>query len=213
MGAYHNRLIRRSDQANISGPQSPFIGLIEQLERWYANLHHDLEMTELNSYIHAETNTLGSLIFLHLAYHAAVFDLTRISLPGFNFPLAASFEAAPVSFRQQCQRRCRFHADEVSNLIRIGLKHGPRALDDPYTFMAIYEATKIQIIHHTTVDGNDAHDRSRTEDNIRANLNAMKLKGQGGSTYVSTPRNPTGCDIVSYILDALATVIALPLWL
>ena len=138
-------------------------------------------MTDLNTYIHKETNTLSSLMFLHMAYHAAMFDLTRISLPGFNFPLAASFQTVPHDFRQQCQQRCRYHSDQVSDLIQIGMAHGTQAFDDAFCFVAAYEATKVQIIHETTVAGNDPGCRRRTEYNLKTNIKLMNLKGHSGS--------------------------------
>lgn len=124
---------------------------------------------------------LGPVFFLHLFYHAAMSDLMRVSLPGFLFPLAMAFERVSQDFRQQCQRRCRYHADEVSRLIGIGLKQGTRPFDDPFCFTAAYEATKIQIIHSTTVAPCRQTERSQAEARIRCNTKLMTLMGRDGS--------------------------------
>lgn len=165
----------------ISSPSSPLIGLIAQLDMWYANLPHELQITELNMYIQKDTNILGAVFFIHLAYHAAVADLTRISLPGFNFPLASSFAQVPDDFRRQCQERCRYHADEVSRLVKMGFKHGTRPFNDPFCFIAAYEATKIQIVYTNTVAAGLHAERSRAEANIRVNTKLMNLMGRDGS--------------------------------
>jgi len=176
------RLIRQTlPPGLVSSAGSPLIGLIEQLDMWYANLPHELQITELNMYIQKDTNILGAVFFVHLAYHAAVADLTRVSLPGFNFPLASSFAQVPGEFRRQCQERCRYHADEVSKLVKMGLKHGTRPFDDPFCFIAAYEATKIQIVYTNTVAAGLRAERSRAEANIRVNTKLMNLMGRDGS--------------------------------
>ncbi|OQV07020.1 Fungal specific transcription factor domain-containing protein [Cladophialophora immunda] len=176
------RLIRGSLSASdIQGPDSPFVDLLNRLESWYANVPAKLRITDLNMYILKELNMLGPVFALHLFYHTAVSDLTRVSLPGFNFPLAATFEEVSEGFRRDCQRRCRHHADEVSRLIGIGLKHGTRPFDDPFCFTAAYETTKIQIIHCTTTENRRQRERSSAEANIRCNTRLMTLMGRDGS--------------------------------
>jgi hypothetical protein len=84
-------------------PQSPFLQTIQQLEIWYSNLPDLLLIHDLNTYVHKELNILGAIYMLHFLFHAIFTDLTRISLPGYAFPLAAAFHTAPLPFLQQCQ--------------------------------------------------------------------------------------------------------------
>lgn len=134
-----------------------------------------LIISDLNAYIHKELNILGAVFMLHFLYHSIVSDLTRISLPGYDFPLAAAFHSAPPTFRKQCQERCRFHADEVSRLVRSGLVHGKRAFDDLHSLMAAFESTKIQIVHTATTALHSSEVRQRATDNIRSNMMVLDL--------------------------------------
>jgi hypothetical protein len=118
-------------------------------------------------------------------------DLTRVSLPGFNFPLATAFEQVSDEFRQKCRQLCRHHADEVSRLIEIGLQHGIRPFDDIFCFTAAYEVTKIQIIDSATATSRQRMERSRAEASIRCNIKLMVLMGRDGShAHVSFKRMP-----------------------
>lgn len=108
-----------------------------------------------------------------MAYHSAVADLTRIVLPGYTFPLAQVFDRAPPTFKAQCQDRCRFHADEISQLIEAGWKNGERSFDDILCTAATFESTKIQILYATTVASHDKELRKRTERNIRTNVKLL----------------------------------------
>jgi hypothetical protein len=94
--------------------------VLKELELFYNNLPGKYDLTELSMYTHRDQHTLGAVFFLHLAYHAALCDLTRVALPGFAFPLAGAFHHAPVGFLSQCQRRAQFHAAKISVLIRQG---------------------------------------------------------------------------------------------
>jgi hypothetical protein len=115
-----------------------------------------------------------------------VFDLTRSSLAGFQFPVAAALEQSG-DFRAQCQERCRFHADEVSALIRRGLDHKRTAFDDPFCVDAAFESAKIQIIHTATV-ANDLSTVEMMKRNVNTNLELLQLLHlgkEGQSPYVS----------------------------
>ncbi|KAM0431756.1 hypothetical protein ACHAPT_005006 [Fusarium lateritium] len=121
-------------------------------------------------------------------YNAAIFDLTRISLAGFSFPLAGAFQHAPPEFRSQCQERCRFHAAAVSDIIRQGLTHGRVAFDDSFCADAALESSKVQIIHSATV-ANDDQSVEKTRQNLRTTLELFGLlhaNQDGQSTYVRT---------------------------
>lgn len=163
------------------------MSLIRQLETFYEHIPDIFRLTPLNSYIHKEQHIGGAVFFLHMIYHAAVFDLTRISLAGFNFPLAGAFAGAPPDFRADCQKRCRFHASEVSNVIRQGFRHGAAAFDQPFCADVALESAKIQIIYTSTV-ANDAESVELTKTNLRTNLQLLKVlhAGRDGlSPYVS----------------------------
>jgi len=185
------------DDIHLAG--SPFVILLGKLDTWYANMSSALKMNDLSMYIHKETNMLGPVFFLNVAYHAAVFDLTRISLYGFDFPLAAAVRQAPEPFQQECQRRCRHHADEVSRLIRLGLKHGTKSFDDPFCFTAAYEASKIQIVHATTISPREQFTSAQAEANIRTNTQLMSLMGRSGSSVHVRTRS---IEIASHANDA-----------
>ncbi|KAJ4351414.1 uncharacterized protein N0V89_006756 [Didymosphaeria variabile] len=132
--------------SNIWEPISPFMSILQRLEAFYANLPPRYLLTELNMYMHKDQHTLGALVSLHLFYHAAMCDLTRISLPGFNFPLAAGFRNATDEFTAQCQDRCLFHAKEVANIVWASKSHGRLAFDDSFAADATSESTKIHIV-------------------------------------------------------------------
>lgn len=172
---------------NIWDSSSPFMLLIRELDTFYESLPDRLQITELNTYIHKDQHTIGALFYLHLMYNAAIFDLTRISLAGFSFPLAAAFQNAPPEFRSQCQERCRFHAAAVSDIVRQGLTHGRVAFDDNFCADAALESSKVQIIHSTTV-ANDDQSTEKTRQNLRTTLQLFDLvhaNQDGQSTYVS----------------------------
>lgn len=132
-------------------------------------------LTDLNIYIQKERNILGAVFMLHFFYHTVVCDLTRVSLPGYDFPLASAFRTAPEAFRRQCQERCRFHADEISRLVRRGLSQGKLAFDDLHCMMAAFESVKIQIVHTSTTRSNSPAARVNAAGNIRVNMEAIDL--------------------------------------
>ncbi|KAM0454348.1 hypothetical protein ACHAPV_008427 [Trichoderma viride] len=170
------RLIRNNNQqVNIWDPGSPFLDIIQRLEIWYAGLPERLVISDFNVYIHKELNTISAVFMLHFLYHSIVCDLTRVSLPGYVFPLSAAFHSCPQEFRRQCQERCRFHADEISRLVHVGFGYGIRAFDDLHSLMATFESTKIQIIHTATATSNSIDIRERTSHNIRLNMRALDI--------------------------------------
>ncbi|KAL7965992.1 hypothetical protein HDV63DRAFT_397441 [Trichoderma sp. SZMC 28014] len=170
------RLIRNNNQQiNIWYPGSPFLDIIQRLEIWHAGLPERLVISDFNVYIHKELNTISAVFMLHFLYHSIVCDLTRVSLPGYVFPLSAAFHSCPQEFRRQCQERCRFHADEISRLVHAGFGYGIRAFDDLHSLMATFESTKIQIIHTATATSNSSDIRERTSHNIRLNMRALDI--------------------------------------
>ncbi|KAF4951510.1 hypothetical protein FSARC_12904 [Fusarium sarcochroum] len=184
------RLIRSSPPSvtNIWDSSSPFMLLIGEIDKFYENLPDTFQMTELNMYIHKDQHTIGALSYLHFMYNAAIFDLTRISIAGFSFPLAAAFQHAPPDFRSQCQKRCHFHAMAVSDLIRQGFDHGRVAFDDLFCMAAALESSKIQIIYWATI-ANDVRSMDVTRQNLRTTLRLFDFVYAtqiGRSTYIRT---------------------------
>lgn len=149
--------------------------LLHQLEVWYDNLPEQLFVNESNAYIHRELNIGEAVYCLHFLYNSVVCDLTRVCLPGYGFPLAAAFHDAPAPFRRQCQDRCRFHADEIIRLVRDVCSQPKELLDDHHCMMATYEATKIQIIHTTTVTTNSFEERQKAVENIRVAMKFLEM--------------------------------------
>lgn len=138
----------------------------------------------MNLYIQRDQQSLGAFFFIHLAYHACIFDLARITLAGYNFPLTAALAGAPVQFRTQHQEMCRHHADCVSQILRTGLDFSRggdsgsdasagAALDDHFTATAAFESTKIQVIHVTTLARTDQALYDRVVANIHTNLQVL----------------------------------------
>lgn len=149
------RLIRTQPQELITpiwDPTSEFLQTIQTLDTIYQHLPERYHLTEANVPLLQEQRILGGVFFLHFLLQAIVSDLTRPSLPGFNFPLAGAFEAATPEFRTQCQGRCRYHAMQTTALIRQGLSYGRTAFDDIYSADAALEAAKIQVIYAATVN-------------------------------------------------------------
>ncbi|KAL6867027.1 hypothetical protein J3F83DRAFT_103124 [Trichoderma novae-zelandiae] len=167
------QLIRVADpNMRVWEPSSEFVKIIDQLMALYNSLPERYYLTDANLYVLQEKGMLGSVFALHLFIHAVVFDLTRISLAGFNFPLAPAFKHAPSEFRAHCQSLCRFHASRVSDIIRTGSSFSPNAFDDLFCPDATVESTKVQIIYAATVD-QSPQTLQVTRDNIITNLNFL----------------------------------------
>ncbi|KAM0259834.1 hypothetical protein ACHAQJ_003078 [Trichoderma viride] len=167
------QLIRvANDNMRIWEPSSHFVRIIDQLNALYTNLPQKYYLTDANLYVLKEKGILGGVFALHLFIHAVIFDLTRISLAGFSFPLAPAFKNAPLDFRTHCQNLCRFHATQVSHIIRTGMSFSPSAFDDLFCSDATVESTKVQIIYAATVD-QSPQTLQETRDNIITNLNFL----------------------------------------
>ncbi|KAH8652179.1 hypothetical protein BX600DRAFT_89412 [Xylariales sp. PMI_506] len=184
------RLIRNSPSPTINlwDASSPFMTAIRLLDAFYKFMPDSFHVNKLNMYIHSDQHTIGAVFALNLFFHAAFFDLTRLSLAGFNFPLAVGFADAPPGFRTQVQGLCRFHANKISELIRQGLDYpGRAAFDDPFCLDIAFESAKIQIIHAATATNNDIETATLTRTNLNTNLELLKYlhAGQmGQSRYI-----------------------------
>lgn len=154
----------------------------------FQNLPEKYHLTDLNINALREQRLLGGVFFLHFLMHSVASDLTRVSLPGFSFPLAVAFQSVTPDFRSQCQECCRFHAKQITELIRKGLTHGMMAFDDVFTADAALESAKIQIIYAATV--NQAPEVIHgTRENLSVMFRFFDLfnRGKGGpSQYVRT---------------------------
>ncbi|KAI8630234.1 hypothetical protein F5Y19DRAFT_484116 [Xylariaceae sp. FL1651] len=177
------RLIRTAPEpeTEIWNYESKFMLLIKKLDVFYQNIPAAYRLTDLNIYVLKDQNLLGAAFQLHFIYHSAVFDLLKISLAGFNFPLACAFRSASPDFRSQCQERCRFHANEVSDLIRQGFEQdsssanrGYVAFDNPFCGAIAFESAKIQIIYTATAQ-NDPRSVEVTRRNLRVNFRLFEF--------------------------------------
>jgi hypothetical protein len=167
------RLIRvAGDAMRIWEPSSDFVRIIDQLNALYNNLPEKYYLTDANLFVLKEKGMLGGVFALHLFIHAVIFDLTRISLAGFSFPLASAFKNAPLHFRAHCQNLCRYHATQASHIIRTGMTFSPNAFDDLFCPDAIIESTKVQIIYTATVD-QSPQILQETRDNIITNFSFL----------------------------------------
>lgn len=170
---FSSRLIRvAGDSMRIWEPSSHFVRIIDQLNALYNNLPEKYYLTDANLFVLKEKGMLGGVFALHLFIHAVIFDLTRISLAGFSFPLASAFKNAPLQFRAHCQNLCRYHATQASHIIRTGMNFGPSAFDDLFCPDAIIESTKVQIIYAATVD-QSSQTLQETRDNIMTNFSFL----------------------------------------
>ncbi|KAH7165273.1 hypothetical protein EDB81DRAFT_778906 [Dactylonectria macrodidyma] len=170
------RLIRTPPHPDISlwDPSSEFMTIIRKLDIFSQKIPEAFTLTDLNIYLLKDQRILGAVFELHRYLHAVYFDLTRVSLPGFTFPLAAGLRDAPPEFKRRCQDLCRTHAIAMSNLARQGFSHAPVAFDDVFCTAAMFEAAKIQIIYSSTVD-NSVQSVEETKRNVRT---ALKLAQQ-----------------------------------
>ncbi|KAH7329468.1 hypothetical protein B0I35DRAFT_474073 [Stachybotrys elegans] len=173
------KLIRTTPPAvRLWSKESEFVQIIDRLDVIRQNLAPEYCVADIDKDDSQKIHSLGGLLFFHFLIHAVVFDLTRISLPGYNFPLAAAFHHAPQQFVRQCQDRCRFHAVHISNLIRKGLEFGRAVFADVFCADAALESAKIQIIYAATVN-HTPHIYTATQENINLHLTFFKVFNRG----------------------------------
>lgn len=153
--------------------ESKFLQIINRLETILAKLPEKYQLTDLNMYILKDGGALGAVFVLHLLMHAVIFDLTRTSLAGFNFPLSNDFKIAPEDFKLKCQDLCRQHAIEVSLLFRRALTHGPTAFDDLFCVDAAFESSKVQLVYAATVN-HSPFIVQQTKSNLCTNIETLQ---------------------------------------
>ncbi|RMJ17614.1 hypothetical protein BHE90_011146 [Fusarium euwallaceae] len=174
------RMIRQTMTLDdLTSPESSYLKLINEIDVWYNALPEALLLSSHRIYALQEMKTLSATMHLHLAYHAAVAALTRISLPGFNFPLSSTMRRAPPAFISQCQTRCRYHSDQISRIIEIALPHGMEPFDDQFCGIAALEASKVQIIHAAIIQHGDSEAMQAADRCIRNNLALMEMTSAG----------------------------------
>ncbi|KAF4441418.1 Regulator of drug sensitivity 1 [Fusarium acutatum] len=167
------------DAVHISDPQSPFMQLLQALEAWSNSISTQLQLTEFSIYLHKELNTLESLFYLHLSYHILICDLTRISIPGFAFPLAAAFQAAPGPYISHCREVCCHHAEQVSRILRMMAQHLNPLFSESTTYAATYEATKIMIVYSASLGEQEPDTRMRFKGDIVFNMKVLSEQTRG----------------------------------
>lgn len=176
------KLIRHPEpNQHIWDMDSSFLKIIHQLDTIYTHLPEKYRISDLNIYSLKDKGNLGAVFVLHLLIHAVIFDLTRTSLAGFNFPISNDFKHSPDAFRRQCQDRCRFHADQVSHVLRKGMGHGRAPFDDVFCADAALESAKIQIVYASTVN-RDPQITSATRSNVCTNIELLKSLNRSTET-------------------------------
>ncbi|RMJ15619.1 hypothetical protein CDV36_004684 [Fusarium kuroshium] len=169
LGARYMPVTKSRGNLSMSDP------LDKELNVWYDQLPDFLAFNDINLYIHKEQHTLGPYFFLHLAYHACVFDLTRVTLPGYSFPLSAAFFHVPEDFTLKYRHEAWYHACCVSKLLETGLECGTETLDDHFTSTAAFESTKIQVIYLTTMANGSSRLYNEGIANINTNLRVLTV--------------------------------------
>ncbi|KAM5347422.1 hypothetical protein ACJ41O_010427 [Fusarium nematophilum] len=159
------RMIRQSLTLDtLASPESPYLKLINELDAWYNTLPEPLLLSSGRIYALQEMKTLSSTMNLHLGYHAAISALTRVSLPGFNFP---------------CPPLCAEHHQPSS--AKIALPHGMEPFDDQFCGVAALEASKVQIIHAAIIQHGDPEAMKAADRCIRTNLALMEMTSAGAN--------------------------------
>lgn len=102
-----------------------------------------------------------------------MFDLTRVTLPGYSFPLSSAFFQVPQDFTLKYRHEAWYHACCVSELLETGLECGTGTLDDHFTSRAAFESTKIQVIYLTTMASGSPRLYSEGMANINTNLRVL----------------------------------------
>ncbi|KIX07343.1 uncharacterized protein Z518_01996 [Rhinocladiella mackenziei CBS 650.93] len=125
---------------------SPFRQLVQQLQNWAKELPPHLQLSEENAYIHRDQRQLATWIAMHVTYHVVHCDLFRVTMPSYTFPIGRLLERAPPEFIRIYQQECKYHAEMISRVFQLGLKHGSEALDDTICRVCAYESCRIQII-------------------------------------------------------------------
>ncbi|KAJ4158380.1 uncharacterized protein LMH87_008909 [Akanthomyces muscarius] len=181
-------LIRNPEkEKKIWDNDSKFTQIIQRLETTIARLPEKYYMTDMNMYILREDNILGAVFVLHLLMHAVIFDLTRTSLAGFNFPLSNDFKVAPDAFKTRCQDLCRHHAIEVSLLFRRALCMGRSVFDDLFCVDAAFESSKVQLVYAATIN-HSPFIVQQTKSNLGTNIECLQTFSRDTATRNSVLR-------------------------
>ncbi|KAJ6789952.1 hypothetical protein PWT90_10831 [Aphanocladium album] len=181
-------LIRNPEKdSKVWDNDSKFLQIIHRLETILAKLPEKYYITDLNMYILKDNSILGAVFALHLLMHAVIFDLTRTSLAGFNFPLSNDFKVAPDDFKLKCQDLCRHHAIEVSQLFRKAIYQGRSIFDDLFCVDAAFESSKVQLVYAATVN-HSPFIVQQTKSNLSTNIECLQTFSRDTDTRNSVLR-------------------------
>lgn len=123
-----------------------FGGLVKQLQQVTRDLPAHLQFSEQNAYIHHDQGRLGLFISLHAMFHVCFVDLFRVTFPIYNFPISSALSGAPAEFISYHQRECLFHAQRISEVNELGLRHGPDSFVDSISCASAYESARVQMV-------------------------------------------------------------------
>ncbi|RPB05635.1 hypothetical protein L873DRAFT_524812 [Choiromyces venosus 120613-1] len=172
------KVLEQIRNPNPYGPpwstNSPFQNLTNELVDWENTLPDSLLFNSPNVYVRRECRQLGAFFGLHLVYHQVFCDLYRISLPGYPFPAAATFNGAPDGFVAQCQNTCNVHAARISEIFEMSFTHGWKALVEPMCSVIAFESSKHQIVYFTACSS-PGPERRKLWDALACNL-AVNIK-------------------------------------
>ncbi|PWW78103.1 hypothetical protein C7212DRAFT_183808 [Tuber magnatum] len=172
------KVLEQIRNPNPYGPpwstSSPFQNLTDELVDWENTLPDSLLFNNSNVYVRRECRQLGAFFGLHLVYHQVFCDLYRISLPGYPFPAAATFNGAPDGFVAQCQSACNVHAARISEIFEMSFTHGWKALVEPMCSVIAFESSKHQIVYFTACSS-PGPERRKLWDALACNL-AVNIK-------------------------------------
>lgn len=186
--ANNSSLIRNPEKdVKLWDNDSTFLKIIHRLETILAKLPDKYYITDLNMYVLKDQGILGAVFALHLLMHAVIFDLTRTSLAGFNFPLSNDFKTAPDAFRLRCQDLCRNHAIEVSQLFRRAMYQGRMIFDDLFCVDAAFESSKVQLVYAATVN-HSPFIVQQTKSNLGTNIECLQTFSRDTDTRNSVLR-------------------------
>ncbi|KAF8847239.1 hypothetical protein BDZ45DRAFT_607734 [Acephala macrosclerotiorum] len=161
-------------------PDSEFVMLDTECRSWHETLPDTLKFTPASIYIRKETNQVGALCLLHLAYQNTMCDLYRIAAPAL-YKLRGAFEFPPEQhgFLSRLQSVLYEHGKSVSLITAEAMRHGPNTLADSWIPSIIYDASRIMLYHITQLI-DPARDSNKTTiletvPLLKSNIEALKM--------------------------------------
>lgn len=135
-------------------PDIEFDTLDTAFKDWFNGLSPTQHLTNKTIYIRKDSNQLGALFLLHVAYHLSICDLHRIGDPRLMpslFRLHFSIDSLPAQrpFLRHCRKTCFEHAKRVATILAQAARHGTRMLADSWLCTAAYETIRIMLFYIT----------------------------------------------------------------